>query len=119
MNNQGNKTLAIIGIVCGAVAIVFSFIIYANIVGLAAGIVGIVLAIKAKKSFEGAGEASPLPKIALILAIVGTVLSAIFFFTCTLCAICLCATGTAANNLSTSDVNQLSDALNSAFSSLS
>lgn len=116
MQNEGNKTLGIISIVCGGVAIVLSFFTYLNIIGLAAGIVGIILAVKAKQSFQNAGQTSPVPTVGLVLSIVGLVLSAIFFFTCTLCAICVCASGTALE--SAADSGQLESALNDLSSAL-
>lgn len=116
MQNEGNKTLGIISIVCGGVAIVCSFTTYLTILGIAAGIVGLILSVKAKKSFQDAGQTSPLPTVGLVLSIVGLVLSVIFFFTCTLCAICLCASGDALQTAA--DSGQLESALNELSSAL-
>lgn len=70
---QGNKTLGIIGIVLGGASIVFCWVPFFFI----AGIVGLVLSILSKKSFAEAGQTSPVPKIGLILSIVGIVLGVI------------------------------------------
>ncbi len=91
-NQQGNSSangLAIASLVLGIVSVVFSFI-YVWI-GLIAGVVGIVLAVKGrpseKKSFATAG---------LVLSIIGTALSGIFIA----CALCVIGTASSVvNNL--------------------
>ncbi len=93
MEKQGNKTLGIIGIVCGAFAIVCFWVPWWNIAAIIAGVVGIVLAVLSKKSYKEAGLSSPIPTIALVLSIVGTVFSVIGLFACT---VCVCAIGDAA-----------------------
>lgn len=118
MEKQGNKVLGIIGIVCGAFAIVFAYWYMANIAAVIAGVAGIVLAVLAKKSFKEAGQTSPIPTIALVLSIVGTVLAVIGLFTCT---ICVCAANQALNDPSVASAleDNLNNALNDALSSLS
>lgn len=81
---QGNKTLGIIGIVLGGASIVFCWVPFFFI----AGIVGLVLSIVSKKSFTEAGQTSPIPKVGLILSIIGIVLGVIIG-TIVLCAVCI------------------------------
>ena len=88
MQQQGNKTMGIISIVLGAVAIVCAYFYMVNIAAVIAGIVGIILAVMSKKSFAAAGQTSPIPTVGLVLSIVGLVMSVIGLFTCT---ICICA----------------------------
>ena len=88
----GNKTLGIVAIILGAFAIITFWIPFFNIASLIAAIVGLILAVKSKKSFAEAGTTSPLPTVGLVLSIVGLVLAAIGFFTCTVCTACVAAT---------------------------
>lgn len=117
MQNQGNKVLGIVGIVLGAFAIVFAFWYMVNIAALIAGIVGIVLAVLSKKSFAAAGQSSPIPTVALVLSIIGTVFAVIGFFTCT---VCVCAAAGALEEASKDPnfASQLSSALVSSLESL-
>ena len=71
---QGNKTMGIISIVLGAVAIVCAYFYMVNIAAVIAGIVGIILAVMSKKSFVAAGETSPIPTVGLVLSIIGLVM---------------------------------------------
>ncbi len=110
---SGNqKILGIVSIVLGAFAIVFAWVTWVNIAALIAAIAGLVLAIMSRKGFAAAGEQSPVPTIGLVLSIIGLVFSIIGFFTCT---VCVCAAKQALDDPALS--NQLSSALNSAFSS--
>lgn len=89
MQNPG-KGLTIAGLVCGIVAIVFSFVYLWNILGLICGIVGLVLTIVGRKKNEAAGvPQTGLSKAALIVSIIGLCLSVIGFFTCTVCVACI------------------------------
>lgn len=78
------------------------------IAGLVCGIIGLVWSLKAKK--QGANVTA-----ALVLSIVGLALSAITFFSCTLCvgcASCLgCAAGGALEDLGGMDPSELEDLL--------
>lgn len=114
MEKQGNKALGIVAIILGAVAIVTFYIPVFNIVSLICGIVGLVLAILAKKSFTEAGQTSPLPTVGLVLSIIGLALAAIGFFTCTVCTACVASEASKDPQLA----NQLSNAINSAVSSV-
>ena len=87
--------MAIAGLLLGILALLGAILgwiipLYGAFVWLAAivfGIVGIVLSAKGKKATcSGAATAG------MVLAIIGLVLSAVFFFACGLCSICaLCA----------------------------
>ena len=85
MQQQGNKTMGIISIVLGAVAIICAYFYMVNIAAVIAGIVGIILAVKSKKSFTAVGQTSPVPTVGLVLSIVGLVMSVIGVFACTIC----------------------------------
>ena len=52
MEKQGNKAAGIVGIILGALSIVFCWVPFFFI----AGIVGLILAIVSKKSFKEAGQ---------------------------------------------------------------
>ena len=89
MQQQGNKTMGIISIILGAFAIITFYIPFFNVASLIAAIVGLILAVKSKKSFAEAGTPSPVPTVGLVLSIIGLVLAAIGFFTCTVCGTCI------------------------------
>ena len=112
MEKQGNKALGIVAIVLGSVAIVTFYIPIFNIFSLICGIVGLILAILAKKSFAEAGQTSPVPTVGLVLSIIGLVLAAIGFFTCTVCGACVASEAAKNPKLA----SELSSALNSAAS---
>ena len=73
------KGLAIAALVCGICAIAISF--FLPILNLAAGIVGIVLAVNARKQ----GFTGGLATAGLVLSIIGTVFAAVS----SVCVICL------------------------------
>lgn len=112
MEKQGNKTLGIVGMVLGIFSIVSFYWSFFSFASLAAGIVGIILAIKSKKSFAEAGQQSGIPTAALVLSIIGTVLSVIGIS----CTICVCAAATTAIG-STTNSAEVSDILSSLISS--
>lgn len=91
MNN--GKGLSVTGLVLGIVAVVLAWFYMVNIVALVCGIVGIICAAKGKGQAKAAGAPTGLGTAGLVLAIIGTVLAGIGFFSCTLCV--LCAAGTA------------------------
>ncbi len=91
--------MAVTALVFGIVSIVLSFCGYGSFVGLVLGIVGIVLAVKAKKT-----QPSGMVTAALVLCIIGTVLSGILAVACTICV------GCAASN--EAELNELANALN-------
>ena len=105
MEKQGNKAAGIVGIVLGALSIVFCWVPFFFI----AGIIGLILAIVSKKSFKEAGLTSPIPTIALVISIVGLVLGVIVGTI----VFCVCVAGTA--YMSTPEGQKLvSDAIASA-----
>ena len=120
MTMSGNqKIFGIISVVCGGVAVFmacFTSTIFMGVFGMAAGIAGIVLSSIAKKGFAAAGETSPLPKIGLILSIVGLVLCTIFTISC---AICYCTASSVVDKIENdpSFASQFGSAVSDAFSS--
>ena len=74
--NSGSLTAGIVVIVSTLAAIVV-------------GIIGIIKASAARKEAKAAGEKQILATIGLITSIVGTVESAIVFFSCGLCIACV------------------------------
>lgn len=77
--------LAIVGIVFGFLGTVFS------IIALPCSIVGLVLAIVGRNGLIAAGEPAGLGTAGMVLGIIAVVLSAIAFFTCGICALCVAA----------------------------
>ena len=77
--------MAVAGLILGIVSIVLSFIGgYFSIVALPLAIIGLVLAVVAgKKKKSGVATAG------LVIGIIAVVISAIFFFTCGICVLCL------------------------------
>lgn len=85
MNNNGKSNangLAVAGLVLGIVSVVFAFLF--SWVGLIAGVVGIILSVKGRKSEEKRGMATA----GLVLSIIGTALSGIVV----VCALCIVGT---------------------------
>ena len=74
--NEGSLTYGIIVIVATLAAIVV-------------GIIGLIKSAGARKEAKAAGEKQVLATIGLITSIVGTVESAIVFFSCGLCIACV------------------------------
>ena len=75
-SNEGSLTYGIIVIVATLAAIVV-------------GIIGLIKSAGARKEAKAAGEKQVLATIGLITSIVGTVESAIVFFSCGLCIACV------------------------------
>ena len=96
MQNSG-KGLSVAALILGIVSIVLAWFYMINIIALASGIVGLILAVKGKKAAKAAGAPTGLGTAGLVLAIIGTVLAAIGFFSCTLCI--LCAAGAVSSDL--------------------
>lgn len=86
---QPAKPLAIVGMVCGIVSLVFCWFGTGAITGLLAGIAGIICSTLAKKK----GNESGMVKAGIIMSIIGTILSGIFFIACTACVACAAAEG--------------------------
>lgn len=83
---NGSNTASIVALVCGIISIVACWIPYLNTVALVLGIVGIIFGVKGRKNAP-AGKTG-MATAGFVLAIIGTVFSAIGFLTCTLCVIC-------------------------------
>ena len=90
MEEKKSNGLAVVSLVLGIVAIVFSFI-GLGWLGLIIGIVGIVLGVMAKKK-----NPTGMAKAGLICSIIGTVLCALIFIAC---IACVGAIGTASSLL--------------------
>ena len=95
MENQApKKGFAIAGMVLGIASVVLGY--EAWYLGVAAGIVGLVLSIKAKKSYEAVGQKNGMATAGFVLSIVGICLSAAGFVACITCAGCMATAGTGA-----------------------
>ena len=84
------KGLAIGSLVCGIISLVLAYWSFFAITGLIAGIVGIILGVLGGKKMKMVGAPAGMATAGLVMSIIGTVLSAIFFFACGVC-LCLCA----------------------------
>ena len=85
MEEKKSNGYAIAALVLGIVSIVFSF--FLQWLGLILGIVGIILAVIAKKK-----NPTGMAKAGLVLSIIGTVFCALLFIAC---VACIGAVGTA------------------------
>ena len=110
MENNSSKGLSIAALVLGIIACAVPWwgLVW-GIIGLICGIVGLILAINAKKR-GGAGIATA----ALILSIVGIVLSIIGTIACGICALVAAGAGEALENAAQSGEleSMLEDAVN-------
>ncbi|WP_040197961.1 hypothetical protein [Candidatus Soleaferrea massiliensis] len=88
---RSGKGLSIAGLVLGIVAIVFAWFYMINIVALISGIIGIVCAAKGNKMAVAAGAPTGLGTAGMVLSIIGLILAAIGFLSCTLCVACAAA----------------------------
>lgn len=100
---KNGKALAVTGLVLGVLALFFSLILawifpIMNIPALICAIVGIVLSVMGNKQARAAGLPTGLGTAGMILSIIGTVVAAIGFFSCTLCYICACSSLCAAES---------------------
>ena len=84
MNPKG-KNCSIAALILGIVSIVLCFPYVLSALAMACGIVGIICATNGQKYCLEAGQ----PTAGLVLSIIGLTLSAISFFTCTLCVTCV------------------------------
>ncbi len=84
------KGMAIAGFVCSIAGIVLSFLGgWLSIVSLPLSIVGLVLAVVGGKKLKANHEAAGIATAGMVIGIIATALSAIFFFTCGICTICV------------------------------
>lgn len=88
------KGKAIAGLVLGIVSIVLGFLGgWLSIIALPIAIVGLILSIVGGKQLKAAGQPAGIATAGLVLGIIAVVLTAIFFFTCGICVICVAAAG--------------------------
>ncbi|MCL2342962.1 MAG: DUF4190 domain-containing protein [Firmicutes bacterium] len=89
------KNKAIASLVLGIIAIVFFWIPIFNTIPLILAIIGLILAIGARKDMDAAGamDGRGLATAGLVCSIVGLALSAVGFITCTVCVVYTAATG--------------------------
>lgn len=93
------KGKAVAGLVLGIVSIVLGILGgWLSVISLPAAIVGLCLSVSGGKGLKAAGQPSGIATAGLVLGIIAVVLTAIFFFTCGLCTICVAAGGAAAEN---------------------
>lgn len=103
------KGKAIAGLVLGIVSIVFGFLGgWFSVLSLPMAIVGLVLSVIGGKALKAAGQPAGIATAGLVLGIIAVVFTAISFFTCGLCTICV----TAAVNEYEDALNDLADQLN-------
>jgi len=83
------KNKGIASLILGIVALVFTwFSIYAQSIAIILSIVGIVLAISAKKESQAAGAPSGMATGGLVCSIIALSLSSIMFIACSACVAC-------------------------------
>lgn len=111
-NQSGGKGLAIAGLVLGIVGIVLGFFGgWMSVVALPVSIVGLVVSVIGGKKMKAANEPSGMATAGLVLGIIAVVISAILFFTCGLCTICVAAGSSAVNSATKDAADALEDAL--------
>lgn len=81
--------------ICGILALLICYVPWVNIASLVLSIVGLVLAIMAKKKNAEVGAPPGMATAGLVTSIIALVISAILFVTCT---VCLCVAGNAVNS---------------------
>lgn len=89
--------MAVAGLVISLTALVMSLIGgFANawccVFALPLAIVGLVLSIVGGKKLKSQNQSSGIGKAGMVIGIIATVFSAILFFTCGLCVICVATT---------------------------
>ena len=91
MGNNG-KGQAIAGLVLSIAGLVFSFLgTWFSVLALPMSIVGLVLAVMGGKKLKAVGAPAGIATAGLVLGIIAVVFSAIFFFTCGICTLCVAA----------------------------
>ena len=101
----------IAGFSLGIAGLVLSFIGgWFSIIALPVAVVGLILSIIGGKEYKAAGETNGLATAGLVIGIIAVAVSAIFFFTCGVCVLCV------ADELSEIEdgLNDLADALSAA-----
>lgn len=88
------KGFAIAGLILGIASVVLGYETW--YLGVAAGVVGLILSIQAKKSYEASGEKNGMATAGFILSIVGLAVSCLGLVMCITCGGCLMSAGTGA-----------------------
>ncbi len=84
------KGYAVAGLVLSILGIVLSlFGAWLSIISLPVAIVGLVLAVVGGKKLKANGQSAGIATAGMVIGIIAVVLSAIFFFTCGICTICV------------------------------
>ncbi len=89
------KGKAITGLVLGIVAIVACWFGIASLIALPVAIVGLCLSVSGGKAMKANGLSAGLATAGTVIGIIAVILTAIMFFTCGLCALCVCLSGEA------------------------
>ncbi len=117
------KSFAIAGMILGIASVALGYESW--YLGVAAGIVGLILSLQAKKSYEALGQKNGMATAGFILSIVGLGLSALGLVACITCGGCLSAIGTGAlasglvdGQIPDNAMSDLSSALDEAGSAL-
>ena len=87
--------MGIASMVLGILALLICYVPWVNIASLVLSIVGLVLAIMAKKRNAEVGAPPGMATAGLVTSIIALIVSAILFVTCT---VCLCVAGNAIND---------------------
>ncbi len=105
------KGQATAGLVLGIVGLVFSFLgTWFSVIALPISIVGLVLSVMGGKKLKAYGQPAGIATAGLVLGIIAVVFSAIFFFTCGICTICV-ASEAAKLNAYANDMEDLLNAM--------
>lgn len=115
MEQQGKKGFAIASMILGIASCVLAWWgIAFGVISLVCAVVGLILAIQAKKSYTAIGQKNGMATAGLILSIIGIVLSIIGIIAC---GVCVAAANKIANDPET--MNSINSALNEISSSAS
>lgn len=106
MEQTNGKGQAIAALVLGICSLVCCWEGYGALIGLACGVVGMIMASQAKKK----GNESTMRKLGFVFSLIGIILSAIFFVACGICTACASA---AVGSLDAAAMSELEDALSS------
>lgn len=86
------KGQAIAGLVLGIVSLVLSFFGgWLSIIALPAAIVGLVLSVVGGKKMRANDQSTGLATAGLVIGIIAVVITAILFFSCGICVLCVAA----------------------------
>ena len=90
--DQPGKGVATASMVCGIISLVTFWMSWGALLGVALGIVAVVLSVNAKKQ----GFIGGMATAGLVMGIIGAILSGVIFIACTAC---VCIAGTALGEL--------------------